>query len=142
MLFNITYSSKRLTKEINSIIGRPYSFLQRIRMKGIGTSKMQLVEYSSNIADLLQESNTTHYCYLELRPKGLIVGFQSKLKTYVLLIPFYQLSIYYNGGLLSIFSNNTKMKMKAPFYGSVDKKFLKKVLMLKTEYLSKVNLKN
>lgn len=139
MLFNITYTDKKTQEQINDYIGKPYGFLDRIRMRGIGTSKMQIVEASENIAELLGNRNTVHYCYLEIRPKGLLVGFQSVLRTYVLLIAFHELSIYYNSGILSIYGKKNSIKMKPPFNADLDKKFLKKVLSLKADYIEQQN---
>ena len=114
MIFNITYSDKSVEKELNDLIGKPFGLMERIKMRGIGTSKMQIVFSSEGIAKLLQDNLATHYCYLEMRPKGLIVGFQSHLKTYVWAIPYYHLSIYYNSGLLTIFGKSQKIKSKTP----------------------------
>jgi len=139
MIFNVSYKSKAVDSEINELVGRPFSFMERIRMRGVGTSKMEIMEISVNLGRYFQERSGSRFCYLELRPAGLLVGFQSHLKTYVLAIPFHQLSIYYNGGLLSIYSKDYSIKMKPPFNGSVDKKYLSKVLDMKTSYLE--NLK-
>lgn len=142
MIFNITYSNKQTERQINEMMGRPFSFIQRLRMGGVGTSKLQIVEASIKIADLIQDRSSSHYCYLELRPKGLLVGFQSHLRTFVLCVPFHELSIYYNGGLLSIYGQSASLKLSAPFNGSVDKKYLSKVLQMKSEYLSDKNFQN
>jgi len=139
MLFNISYSSKKTEGEINALMGDPFSFIQRIKMGGVGTSKLQIVEASQNIADLIQDRSASYYCYLELRPKGLMVGFQSHLRSFVLCIPFYELSIYYNGGLLSIYGKSGSFKLEAPFNSRVDKKYLSKVLSMKAEFLSGQN---
>ena len=142
MLINITYANKETDKQIADVVGRPYTLIEKIRMRGVGTSKMQIVEADEKMAELLNISVDTKYCYFELRTKGLIIGFQSISKTYVWVIPFYSLSIYYNGGLLSIYSNTDFMKVKKPFYGSVDKKYLKKVLDCKAKYFEESDFRN
>ncbi len=139
MLFDITYNSKKTEADISDLVGKPFSFMERVRMGGVGTSKLVLFEASSNIADLIQDRSSVHYCYLELRPAGLLVGFQSHLKTYVLAFPFWQLNIFYNSGQLSIYSAEYSMKLKAPFNGTVDKKYLKKVILRKAEFIDKQN---
>lgn len=142
MVVNITYRNKQIDKKINEFIGQPFSLLEKIKMKGIGTSKMQILEANKALEDLFSPHLDTRYCYLELRPKGLIVGFQSVYKTYVWLIPFFYLNIYFNSGLLSIYSKQDFMKMKPPFNGSVDKKYLKKVLIARADYLGKNQFRN
>lgn len=142
MIINITYANKKTDKQIADIVGDPYTLMERIKMRGIGTSKMQIVEADEKISELLNISVDTKYCYFELRKKGLIIGFQSRLKTFVWAIPFRSLSIYYNGGLLSVYSNSEFMKVKKPFYGSVDKKYLKKVLDCKAKYFAEISFRD
>jgi len=142
MLINITYANKKTDKQIADVVGRAYTLREKIKMRGIGTSKMQIIDASAKMAELLNISVDTKFCYFELRTKGLIIGFQSTLKTYVWAIPFYSLSIYYNGGLLSIYSNSEIMKVKKPFYGSFDKKYLKKILNCKSKYFEESDFRD
>jgi len=142
VIINITYANKQTDKQIADIVGRPYTLLEKIKMRGVGTSKMQIVEADDKISELLNISVDTKYCYFELRTEGLLIGFQSILKTFVWAIPFRSLSIYYNGGLLSVYSNAAYMKVKKPFYGAVDKKFLKKVLDCKSKYFEESDFRN
>jgi len=124
MIVNITYPSKQITKEIDDVVGVSYTFFERIRMGGIGTAKLQIVEATEEIHKLLSNSLETKYCHLECRRKGLIVGFRSVMKIFVWLIPYHQLS-----------------KLNAPFNGQINKKFIRKVLALKAEYLEKFNFR-
>lgn len=142
MVFNITYPSKALSQKIADIVGPAYTMFQRFKMKGIGTSKMQLFEISPDMEAFVNIESEARYCYLELRPKGMIVGFQSMMRTYVWAIPFRYLKIYNNSGLLSIYDNQSFMKMKPPFNGSVDKGFIKKVLEFKAEYYKDTDFRN
>ncbi len=142
VIFDITYNNRKIKRQIEDLVGRPYSFIERIKLRGIGTSKMQIIEAAPEIDKLLKVSSSTAYCYLEIRTKGLIVGFQSQLKILALPIPFQQLSIYYNSGLLSVYGNQLFLKMRPPFNGVVDKRFLKKVLLLKSNYLKELNFLN
>lgn len=142
MIINITYANKKTERQIADVVGKPYSLMEKIRMKGVGTSKMQIVETSEDITNCFNASVDTKYCYLELRKTGMLIGFQSVLKTFVWVIPFRELSIYYNSGLLSIYSNADFMKVKPPFYGSVDKKFIKKVLNCKAKYFDEIDFRN
>lgn len=139
MVFNVTYYNKDTEKKIKDLIGEPYSLLEKIKLKGVGTSKMQIIDASENMASYFSSHYDSRFCYLELRREGLLVGFQSILKTFSWAIPFYELSIYYNGGILSIYSKSDHLKVKPPFNGYVDKKYLKKVLFKKAEYFERNN---
>ena len=142
MFVNITYANKETERKIKDSVGEAFTLLEKIKMRGVGTSKLQMIEASDNIVALLSNSLDTRYCYLELRRRGLLIGFQSSLKTYVWAIPFYELSIYYNNGYLVIYSKSDSMKLKPPFYGSVDKKYLKKVLRQKSVYFEESDFRN
>lgn len=133
MIINITYPSKKTEKEIVSVTGKSFSFMDRFRMKGIGCSKLQIREASSEIYQLISANRDTAYCNMELRQEGLLVGFNSTMRIYAWCIPYYQLNIYYNSGKLSVFGSKNFLKMTAPFNGNIDKKFIKKVLALKAK---------
>lgn len=133
MIINVTYPDKKTDLAIKKIVGRSFTFMERIRLKGIGCAKLQIVEASAEIAQIISANSDTAYCNIELRAKGLVVGFNSTGRIYCWCIPYYRLSIYYNSGQLSLFASPNQIKAKAPFYGTLDKKFLRKVLRLKAE---------
>lgn len=141
MIINITYPSARIKREIASVVGPSFSFIERIKMGGIGTAKLQIMEATDEIHKLLSHTRDAKYCHLECRKMGLVVGFQSVMKIYVWLIPYHQLSIYNNSGELTVYGKSNSIKLSAPFNGSVDKKFIRKVLALKSTYLEKFNFR-
>ena len=141
MIFNITYNERKIENELIELVGKPFGFFDRIKMGGIGTNKLQILEATKTIAKCIEGRSVTNYCYLELRPKGYIVGFQSHLKTYAWAIPFHLLHVYYNGGLLSIYDNKDSVKLGAPFNGKVDKKYLRKILDLKMKYSENLKMR-
>lgn len=136
MIFDITYRNRKTQLDIESLTGKSFPFLERIKMKGIGTSKLILKTATHNIEKLFLECNDTRYVTIECRPKGIVVGFSTRMKIYVLAIPYYSLSIYYNNGLLTIFSKEYKIKLAPSFNKKIDKTFLSKILMLKAKYLN------
>ena len=94
MLINISYHDKLIEKKINSIIGPPYSLIDRIKKNGIGSPRLTINKSSDNINNLLVLDKNINYCNIELRPKGIIVRFRSLLETYGLIVPFYKLNIH------------------------------------------------
>ena len=132
MIFNITYNSRKTEDQIKSLVGPSFSFLERIRMKGIGTSKMIIRTASSEILDLLSDTADTDYCHLEMRKKGIIVGFISKGRVYAWAIPYYKLVIYSQSGNLTIFDDTHKIDLKPAFNRTIDRKFVIKILEQKS----------
>jgi len=133
MIINITYANSKTENQISTLIGKPFSFIDRIKMRGIGCAKLQVKEASPEVYHLISANRDTAYSNMELRQKGLLVGFNSTMRIYAWCIPYYQLSMYYNSGKLSVYGPKHHMKMTAPFNGVIDKKFIKKVLALKAK---------
>ncbi len=136
MILNITYPDKKIKREIAKIVGPSFSFLERFKMKGIGCAKLQIREASPEIQHLISANHDTAYCNLELRKNGLVVGFNSTGRIYAWCIAYHHLNIYCNGGKLSIYGNKHSLKATPPFNGSLDKKFIGKILKIKAEMRS------
>ncbi|MGB3343390.1 MAG: hypothetical protein WBA61_05730 [Aequorivita sp.] len=88
MLLSVSFSDAEITRKINAELGKPYSLYERIKMWGNGSPKLILKEASEAISDLMNRDNNRNVCNIELRPKGIIVGFRSKLDSYALIIPY------------------------------------------------------
>lgn len=78
----------RETKElIDDTVGKKYSWRERFRRKGIGTSRMRIVDASEEIKSRLGKNQDLKYMNVEMRPKGLIVYFNNKINNYLWLLP-------------------------------------------------------
>ena len=137
MILNITYPTYQTKTEIEKAVGSSFSIWERFRMGGIGSRKMIISEASESISNLLKVNTDTKYCNIEIRRSGLIIGFQSTLRIYAWLIPFYQLHMFHNGSQLNIYSLQDHIKLKPAFNGDIDKKFILKILENKTNFLQK-----
>lgn len=139
MILDTTYTNKDNNELINELVGRPYSLMQSIKMKGIGSKRMVIEEVSPNMRQYLNLVDDANYANLELRPVGLLVRINKGLKNYTWIIPFYQLVIYKtNGssihaqGRFVHFRNNTTFKE--------NKAFFDKLLDAKVKYESLYNV--
>jgi len=131
MLLNVSYNNPKIRGQINSTIGNPFTLKERIKMHGIGSPKLFINTASIEINNLLILDNNRNVCNIEIRPKGIILGFRSLLESYALIIPFYKLSIY-KGKVdeYSIYKDHYFVKVQA------DKQahsFIKKLLKYKAE---------
>jgi len=93
MLFDTTYSDKRTTKKINKAVGLPFTFLERIKMGGIGSKRMVIQDISEEYKKYLKAAHYQSHANIELRPKGLIVHFRHKLEAYSWVMPYASLSL-------------------------------------------------
>jgi hypothetical protein len=130
MLKNISYNNPKIIDEINNYVGKPYTILQRLKIGGIGSSKLIINSADSIIENLLNLDNNLNYCNVEIRPKGIIIHFKSLLETYGLIVPFYKLKIFKGkANEYSIYIDNFFIKVNASEKNEHD--FLKKILRLR-----------
>lgn len=97
MLYNISHKDPKIEKEINELVDKPFSLIDNIKKGGIGSPKLFITRCSQEIYNLLHVNNTVKFCNIELRPKGIIIGFQSRLDIYALVIPYYKLVVFKPG---------------------------------------------
>ena len=130
MLKNISYNNPKIIDEINNYVGKPYTILQRLKIGGIGSSKLIINSADSIIENLLNLDNNLNCCNIEIRPKGIIIHFKSLLETYGLIVPFYKLKIFKGkANEYSIYIDNFFIKVNASEKNEHD--FFKKILRLR-----------
>lgn len=83
---------------INDLLGKPYSFIQAIRMKGTGSKRMIVDEVSPSLHRYLNIISDINYANIELRPGGILIHIKQGLKNFSWAIPYYQLVIYKTNG--------------------------------------------
>lgn len=101
MLYNISYKDPKIEREINELVGKSYSLIENLKKGGIGSPKLFITRCSAAIYDLLHVNNTVKFCNIELRPKGIIIGFQSRLDVYALVIPYFKLVLFKPGNSIT-----------------------------------------
>ncbi|RNC89321.1 MAG: hypothetical protein ED555_07415 [Allomuricauda sp.] len=132
MLLNVSYTDKKITQKIDAEVGKPFTLKERFRLGGIGSPKLQITEASIQIKNLLILDNNADCCNIEIRPKGIIVGFRSLLESYALVIPYYKLTIYKGDmAVYSIYRDNYYVKVKSDT--KAVQKFFKKLLGYKAD---------
>ena len=94
MLRNVSYKNDKQEKEINNFVGKPFSLLERLKQKGIGSGKFIIIKASKEIENLLILDHNINQCNIERRPKGIIIYFRVLLETYALIIPYYKLVLF------------------------------------------------
>jgi len=135
MLFNVSYRNPRITKSIDTSVGKPYSLKERFKMKGIGCGKLYITSCSIEIHNLLILDSYLNVCNIEMRPDGIIIGFRSLLESYALVIPFYKLNLYKGKAEeYSIYGDHHFIKIKADT--KKIHQFIKKVLAFKANHSS------
>lgn len=134
MLLQVSYNDKEITRKINTELGKPFTLIERFKMRGIGSPKLILTEASVQISNLMNLDNNRNVGNIEMRPKGIIVGFRSKLDSYALIIPYYKLVLYKGKAEeYSIYRDTFFIKFEARSGDKGVHNFMKKVIKAKSE---------
>jgi len=131
MLIKDTFNDRRSRREIERHVGKKFSFVDRFKMRGIGSQRMLIVDSSNEIADLLALDKKLNHCNLELRQGGLLVRFQSKMHTYAFAIPWHYLTFFRTGESLQVYGQNNHVKLRVAHNEKLDRRFVLKVLQFK-----------
>lgn len=139
MIKNLSYNSKKINTVLLELVGRPFSFIEGLKLGGIGSNKLVIADASKEIVELLRLDNNVNYCNIEIRKNGLIIRFRSLLETYGLIIPYYKLIIYKGeSNIYSLYKDTSYIKFFAD--NKSTSLFMKKIIRLKTDYLNKTGL--
>ncbi len=134
MLVNVSYNNKDITRKIEALVGKPFTLKERIKMRGIGSSKLIITETSIQIYNLMVLDSNRNVCNIELRPNGIIVGFRSLLESYALVIPYYKLVLYKGKAEeYSIYLDTYFVKIEAKPKDKATHNFMAKLSALKAE---------
>ena len=123
MILNSTYHNKAHKKIITDLIGKPYSFFEALKLKGIGSKRMIIDDVSLNMNQYLNKVSDINYANIELRPNGILIYINKGLNNFTWIIPYYQLVLYRTNGT-SIhaqgkyihFKNNKTFKENKSFF--------------------------
>ena len=99
MLFDTSYTDKRITKQINEAVGKPFSWRDRWKIGGIGSRRMVITAISEEYKKYLKAEHYETMANIELRPKGIIIHFRHKLQAYSWVMPFESLQMDSESGL-------------------------------------------
>lgn len=132
MLLDVSYNNKEITRKIDEELGKPFPLMVRFKMGGIGSPKLILTDASIQISSLMNLDNNRNVCNIEMRPKGIIVGFRSRLTSYALIIPYYKLVVYKGKSEeYSIYKDNYFFKFEAQANDKAVHNFMKKLMEAK-----------
>jgi len=132
MILDTTYMPKDMVAMIDEKLGKSFSFIERIRMGGTGSHRMIIEEHSRTFEAILSRNNSTNYCSIELRPKGIIIHIHKRLNSYSWLVPYHHMSIF-KSNLFSIHAAGEFLKLRLDNNYEMNRKLLDKVIGRKNE---------
>lgn len=132
MVRNISYNRKETREEILFEVGKSLSIFKRLRMGGNGSQRFVIIEASNELEELANLDNKTNFCNIELRERGIILRFRSRLETYAWVVPYYLLSVFKNETHFSLFAGAEFVRLTPAHNASLNTKFLRKLLEMKS----------
>ncbi|CAM1368144.1 Arginyl-tRNA synthetase [Tenacibaculum litopenaei] len=130
MVFNTTYTEREDIRAMNALVGEPFSLMKRIKMGGVGSSRLMILQVSEHFKSLLNQVSDINYINIELRPKGVIVHLTQRLKRFAWAIPYYKLVVF-NTSHFSIHADGNFIRVAKNKQHAINKKFLRKMMNLK-----------
>ena len=133
MILNTTYNNKEHKEIINDLIGKPYSFFEALKLKGIGSKRMIIDDVSPKLKQYLNKVSDMNYANIEMRPNGILIYINKGLKNFAWIIPYYQLVIYKTNGA-SIHAQGHFVRFRNNKTFKENKGFFDKLLNAKVEH--------
>ncbi|MFC4689718.1 hypothetical protein ACFO5T_04675 [Dokdonia genika] len=134
MLLNVSYNNPDIKRKINEEVGEPYGLRERIKQGGIGIGHLVITESSIQIQNFLALDKYRNKCNIELRPRGIIIGFRALLDSYALVIPYWKLNLYKGRAEeYSVYRDNYFIKIEAKAKDKKVHNFMKRILDQKAQ---------
>lgn len=127
MILNTTHFNKNHKQLINDLVGKPFSFLETFKMRGIGSKRMIIEEVSPNLKEYMNLVSDINYANIELRKNGVLIFINKGLKNFTWAIPYYQLVMYKTNGS-SIHAQGRYIHFKNNKNFKENKNFFRKML--------------
>ncbi|WP_323787868.1 hypothetical protein [Psychroserpens sp.] len=138
MILDSTHPNKEHKQIINDLIGKSFSFIEAIKMGGVGSKRMIIEEASPNMKQYLNQVSDINYANIEMRTDGIVVYINKGLKNFTWIIPYYQLVIYKTNGT-SIHAQGKYIHFKNNMTFKENKSFFNKLLNAKVNYDERFN---
>lgn len=141
MIFDTTHTNKEEKSLIEDLVGKPFTFLEAIKLKGIGSKRMIIEHVSPNLKPYINTISDINYVNIELRKHGILIYINKGLKCFTWAIPYYQLVLYkINGSSLHAQGRFIHLRNSKTF--KENKKFFDKMMDEKIKYDQQYNFQN
>ena len=133
MILNTTHSNTEHKEIIADLVGSSFSLVQKLTMNGVDSKQMIIDKVSPNLQSIMNAVSDHNYGNIELRPKGILIRINKRLKQFTWVIPYYHLVIYKINGS-SIHAQGKFVHFRANKTFKENKKFFDKLMDQKVKY--------
>lgn len=141
MILNTTHYDKKHKHLLSDLVGRSFTLLESLKMKGIGSKRMIIEDVSPNLQSYMNVVSDANYANIELRKNGILLFINKGLQNFTWAIPYYQLVIYKTNGA-SIHAQGKFIHFKNNKTFKENKRFFEKMLDEKIKYDEQYNFQN
>lgn len=138
MILDTTYHNKEHKQLLYNLVGRSFTLLESLKMKGIGSKRMIVGEVSPSMQSYLNRVSDINYANIELRKNGILIFINKGLQNFTWAIPYYQLVMYKTNGA-SIHAQGRYIHFKNNKTFKENKTFFRKMLDEKIKYDEQYN---
>lgn len=136
MIFNLSYHKKEINQALEERVGKSFSFVERFKMKGVGSQRFIVTEADAETASYINQDTKLNFSNIELREKGILVWFRVKLHVYALVLPYYMVSVYKSDNSLRLYGGKWFVNLVPAYHSKMDNKFIRKLLLKKSEIIA------
>ena len=133
MVLDTTYYNKEHKELFNNFVGKPYTFFEAIKRRGVGSKRMIVDKVSPNLNPILNTVSDLNYANIEMRKNGILVHITKGHKNFTWAIPFYHLVLYKTDGM-SIHAQGKFIHFKKSKNFYENKNFLRSLLKEKVQF--------
>lgn len=133
MVLDTTYYNKEHRQLFEDFVGKPYSFFEAIKRRGVGSKRMIVDKVSPNLNPILNTVSDLNYANIEMRKKGILVHVTKGQQNFTWAIPFYHLVLYKTDGM-SIHAQGKFIHFKKSRNFYENKRFLSSLLEEKVQF--------
>ncbi|WP_339895092.1 hypothetical protein [uncultured Algibacter sp.] len=138
MILNTTHFNKEHKQLLIDVVGKTFTFLEALKMKGIGSKRMIINDVSPNLKSYMNTVSDVNYVNIELRKSGILLFINKGLQNFTWAIPYYQLVMYKTNGA-SIHAQGKFVQFKNSITFKENKAFFEKMLDEKIKYDEQYN---
>ena len=133
MVLDTTYYNKEHKELFDDFVGKPYTFFEAIKRRGVGSKRMIVDKVSPNLNPILNTVSDLNYANIEMRKNGILVHITKGHKNFTWAIPFYHLVLYKTDGM-SIHAQGKFIHFKKSKNFYENKNFLRSLLKEKVQF--------
>ena len=139
MVLDTTYYNKEHRQIFENFVGKPYTFFEAIKRRGVGSKRMIVDKVSVNLNPILNTVSDLNYANIEMRKKGILIHITKGQQNFTWAIPFYHLVVYKTDGM-SIHAQGKFIHFKKSRNFYENKNFLRSLLEEKIQFDEQYNL--